>query len=950
MAYLPTVDDFKEADDSYKESFASSILDKIKSKRLSSQLVSKSVSIRKNIEKTFTIEKENSNEDILTKLYTFIVTDHKRKQLMSDEKRNRIAKIEKESGDRLYKIVSALGISDKDKTKTEDKKTFGLGLGLFVTAGAGILLYKNLDELKKLFDIKKIESDIEKLTDEFDMSNVVNNITTVINDVLDEIKKLKMPDLNFDFGDVSAGTGKGSVDVTLEKLPSASDIGVSSDEMGLRKILKKGEAETYNTMVGGKQVDLTSKTVDEVLKYQESLPKGRTAAGKYQIIKSTLESAKKNMKLTGKEKFDPAMQDKIYREYLTGEKRPGLQKYLSGKDSDIESAQIELAKEFSSVPVPRDMTVVDKDGKTRNIKRGQSYYEGIGGNRANLSIEETQRALIEERGIRTGQIAVKPTSVTPSDTAQRQSKTYDFKPLQEKKAFIIHHTAGRGNVGGVMSTFEQTKNFAHFVIDREGNIYRTVPEGMRGTHMIKGSGKGEGLSNINTEGVEIIAKDDKDVLPVQVEAAKKLAASLGYKPEQIFGHGEVNPGHKQASEGMTVVSSIRKEGLKPVSGVKILDYTKKYKSEKITTDKHLQMHKDLGEPGELGDNDSARIPAPTSSGTTKYVSNEDRKNHKITWNPASDKDLIGIKFNSHPGLPSHLDSMITVEQARTVQALRSALGKNTLTVKSGFRPPWYNKTRKGAADNSLHKFGKACDISTDGMSTEEIVKFVRAASKVGFGGIAYYPTMNFVHCDIGSIRTWPTTGRTPASIQRAINEHVGSRHGQLAPGANNSAGTIPDLSEPGELPNNVPSKPLPGVAPTAPASPASTPKSPDVPVGQPSPPTEEVDTEPKTISEYISQQMEDANKTSNLISSAVNLMKENDVTKINQLLDQFTQNIPRQEKSNKASSMINSPVTNVFNNIREENNYNQNNTLDDSPSIFLNPVLAELNKIIGVIR
>ncbi len=60
------------------------------------------------------------------------------------------------------------------------------------------------------------------------------------------------------------------------------------------------------------------------------------------------------------------------------------------------------------------------------------------------------------------------------------------------------------------------------------------------------------LSNENTVGMEIIAKDDKDVTRAQV-----LSASYPNTP--VFGHGEVNPGHKQATEGWTVTHAIREE-------------------------------------------------------------------------------------------------------------------------------------------------------------------------------------------------------------------------------------------------------------------------------------------------------------------------------------------------------------------------------------------------------
>jgi hypothetical protein len=127
---------------------------------------------------------------------------------------------------------------------------------------------------------------------------------------------------------------------------------------------------------------------------------------------------------------------------------------------------------------------------------------------------------------------------------------------------IIHHTSGSGGVDGVISTFKERNFPAQFVIDRDGQVYQTLPDGARGQHIRNGSGKGAGLSNANTEGVEIIAKNDKDVTPAQRDAAIALvqqrAAKWGYDPKTgVFGHGEVNPGHKEADEGMTVVSAIR---------------------------------------------------------------------------------------------------------------------------------------------------------------------------------------------------------------------------------------------------------------------------------------------------------------------------------------------------------------------------------------------------------
>jgi hypothetical protein len=141
-----------------------------------------------------------------------------------------------------------------------------------------------------------------------------------------------------------------------------------------------------------------------------------------------------------------------------------------------------------------------------------------------------------------------------------------FGPMASVDGMVIHHTGGGKSVDEVVNTFKHTNFPAHFVIDRDGVTYQTLPDGFRGQHTLKSYGTaGTGMSNENMEGVEIIANNDADVLPAQQEAAMKLVAmrakKFGYNPvTSVYGHGEVNPGHKQATEGKTVVNRIRAAG------------------------------------------------------------------------------------------------------------------------------------------------------------------------------------------------------------------------------------------------------------------------------------------------------------------------------------------------------------------------------------------------------
>ena len=153
---------------------------------------------------------------------------------------------------------------------------------------------------------------------------------------------------------------------------------------------------------------------------------------------------------------------------------------------------------------------------------------------------------------------------------------YSWGKLQPVKGLIWHHTGGDETLAGVEHTLQQRHLGAQFFIDRGGGIHQLLPDGARGRQIKTGWGpKGEGLSNENTVGIEVSAKDDKDVLPVQVAAAKRLAKALGQKygidPDTAsYGHGEVNPGHKEADEGMTIVNALRAQQVVQVGNVEDL--------------------------------------------------------------------------------------------------------------------------------------------------------------------------------------------------------------------------------------------------------------------------------------------------------------------------------------------------------------------------------------------
>ena len=76
-------------------------------------------------------------------------------------------------------------------------------------------------------------------------------------------------------------------------------------------------------------------------------------------------------------------------------------------------------------------------------------------------------------------------------------------------------------------------------------------------------------------------------------------------------------------------------------------------------------------------------------------------------------------------------------------------------VISGFRSPETNarlrKKSHAVAKKSFHLTGKAVDIRMPGVPLKDIRT---AAFKLKQGGVGYYPGPDFVHVDVGPIRTW----------------------------------------------------------------------------------------------------------------------------------------------------------------------------------------------------
>lgn len=113
-----------------------------------------------------------------------------------------------------------------------------------------------------------------------------------------------------------------------------------------------------------------------------------SAVGAPQFINKTLAALKKQMGLTGKEKLDANMQDRLAYQLL---RNRGYDAWVSGRIDTNEFAK-RLAQEWASLPV----LAGTKNARGQNIKRGAGYYDGDGLNSAaHVKTEQWEHVLYD---------------------------------------------------------------------------------------------------------------------------------------------------------------------------------------------------------------------------------------------------------------------------------------------------------------------------------------------------------------------------------------------------------------------------------------------------------------------------------------------------------------------------------------------------------------------------
>ena len=163
-----------------------------------------------------------------------------------------------------------------------------------------------------------------------------------------------------------------------------------NDYGGLAALTRSGEggwnSVNYGTTGSAGTLNLAGSTVGQIERMQAQ---GKVfAVGAYQFTPGVLARARRAAGLSPDAPMSPSNQTAMFWALiLKDSKRPALRDYLTGRSNDVNSAHLDLAKEWAAVQMPS----------------GRGFYDGdAAGNRASIPAARVRQALIRARQQITG--------------------------------------------------------------------------------------------------------------------------------------------------------------------------------------------------------------------------------------------------------------------------------------------------------------------------------------------------------------------------------------------------------------------------------------------------------------------------------------------------------------------------------------------------------------------
>ncbi len=154
------------------------------------------------------------------------------------------------------------------------------------------------------------------------------------------------------------------------------------------------------------------------------------------------------------------------------------------------------------------------------------------------------------------------------------------------------------------------------------------------------------------------------------------------------------------------------------------------------------------------------VPRPNEKreGYLKFYNTHTQERLEVCYrrNGRYDRDAVKAVHNILRDHRTNEIHPIDLRLLDLLHAIRIRTGQDCcLHIISGYRSPATNaalrRKNRGVARKSLHMVGHAADIRIPGIHTATVRDIAR---NLGRGGVGYYAKSDFVHVDIGRVRTW----------------------------------------------------------------------------------------------------------------------------------------------------------------------------------------------------
>lgn len=246
----------------------------------------------------------------------------------------------------------------------------------------------------------------------------------------------------------------------------------------------------------------------------------------------------------------------------TGPRRADFEKFAGANTADPETNYQFLKKELQTTEAASMAALKKTTSLEDATKSFQDNFERPG-------VEHFDRRLTAAQDVMRNQSIVKQSAPMMGNAGAQYDRIGGLMEnkgiMQQVKGLTLHHTGGRGDPSSVVNTLNQRGLGVQYIMDRNGKIFQTGADAQIQSHM-RNAQNGSGLSNANTLGMEVIAKNDADVTEAQrlagVEWIKNMQAKYPGIGDNVYGHGELNR-HKQETEGMSIVNAYRNQQQTP---------------------------------------------------------------------------------------------------------------------------------------------------------------------------------------------------------------------------------------------------------------------------------------------------------------------------------------------------------------------------------------------------